>query len=570
MPVSISVLKTFLRTLFFLPRIPGRNGGQENLRRGLSPLLAATGITLVLVTGGCRSSEPAADIVIVNGAEPESLDPAVVTGQAELRVVSALFEGLTRSNPRTGDSEPALAESWFISADRMVYTFNLRTNLPWSTGEKLTAEDVRYSWLRALDPVTASSYAYQLFYLKNGEAFNSGRTNAGAVGVKVLNPWQLEVTLTQPSPFFIDICTLPVTGVVPRWVIEKHGDRWLKASPLPTSGAYELVYWRINEKIRLRKNRNFWETAAARNSYVDLLPVGVANVAFNLYESGAADIVWDKDLIPSELLGELQKRPDFHTFNYLGSYFFRFNTTRYPLKDPRVRQALALAVNKEHILQKIVKSGGVLAHHFTPPGTQNYQAPRGLRYSPGEAKRLLAEAGFPDGADFPRLQYTFNASSGGANMHEKIAIEMQQMWKEVLNINIELRHLESKVFYMAQNQLDYDISRSSWIGDYNDPNTFLDIFGSNNGNNRTGWKNAGYDRLLAEANRQVDPLVRKGLLREAEEILVEKELPMVPLYFYVGVNYYDTNKVSGIFNNLIDVHPIHWIEKKVAASGGRL
>jgi oligopeptide transport system substrate-binding protein len=282
------------------------------------------------------------------------------------------------------------------------------------------------------------------------------------------------------------------------------------------------------------------------------------------------------------LLDVLLKRPDFHKFNYLGTYFFRFNVTRKPFDDPRVRQALALAVDKERIIKIVARAGEQPASHFVPDGTANYTSPDGLGYDPALARKLLAEAGYPGGRGFPRFSYTFNASAGGAaKIHENVAVELQQMWRDELGIPMDLRQMEWAAFLSAQAHLDYDVSRSSWTGDYDDANTFLGMFISNDGNNRTGWKNARYDALISEANEQTDVKTREKLFQQAEMILVRDEVPIVPVYFYVGVNYYDTNKIQGIYPNILDEHPLQAIRKvgrgsrvepsplRFAAPGGR-
>ncbi len=516
-----------------------------------------------LLGSGCFHREPAADITIINGAEPESLDPAVVTGQPDMRAVHGLFEGLARIDPETGGPIPGLAARWEISSDHCVYTFHLRTNLVWSTGGPITAEDIVYSWIRALDPATACDYAGQLFYLKNAENFNAGKIkDSGQVGIHAPDRFTVRVELNHPTPFFLDLCTLPVLSVVPRKTLELFGDAWIKARPLPSSGPYELVFWRLNDKIRLRKNPRYWDAANTQSGIIDLLPVGSANAALNLYVRGQADIVWDKDLVPTELLDVLLKRTDFHTFNYLGTYFFRFNVTRKPFDDSRVRKALALAIDKERIVTRITRAGERPASHLVPEGTANYAAPDGLGHDPALARKLLAEAGYPGGKGFPRFEYMFNAAAGGgAKVHQKVAVELQQMWRDELGIEMDLRQIEWKVLLNAQSRLDYELSRSSWVGDYNDANTFLDIFMSDSGNNRTGWKNARYDALLRKANSEADGDMRRRLLQEAETLLVRDELPIVPLFFYRGLSYYDSSRIEGIYPNMVDEHPLQSIRK---------
>ncbi len=518
---------------------------------------------IVILPAGCLRREPAANLTILNGAEPQSLDPALLTGQADMRVAIGLFEGLTRFEPKTSRAIPGLAERWEISPDGCTYIFHLRTNLVWSTGEPITADDVVYSWRRALNPVTASEYAGLLFFVKNAENFTNGKIEDPArVGVQALDPLTVRIELNHPTLFFPDICAQPVAGVVPRQAIEKYGDRWLMAKPLPVSGPYELVYWRLNDKIRLRKNPRYWDAANTQSDLIDILPVGSANAALNLYERGEADIVWDAALIPAGLLDVLLQRPDFHTFTCLDTYFVRINVTRKPFDDPRVRQALALAVDKERIVKKITMGGERPASHLVPDGTANYTSPVGLGYNPARARQLLAEAGYPGGKSFPRFEYLFNAAAGGGSkIHEKIAVELQQMWRDELGIQMDLRQVEWAAYLNALTHLDYDLARSGWVADYNDPNTFLGCFTSNDGNNRTGWKNARYDELVRAANQESDLQKREKLFQDAETLLVRDEVPIVPVYFYVGINYYNTNRIQGIYPNVLDNHPLQAIRK---------
>jgi len=499
-----------------------------------------------------------ADLVIANGGEPESLDPAIVTSYSDMRITKALFEGLLRLDGRDGRPVPGLASHWEVSADKTVYTFHLRSNLVWSTGEAITADDVYFSWKRALDPATAADYAGQLFYIRNAEEFYTGAIkDFKEVGLRALDASTFRVELNAPLAFFLDLCCFPTLAVVPRQTIEHAGDRWIGVHPLPSSGPYELVFWRLNDRVRLRKNLRYWDAAHTRTELIDLLPTGSPNVALNLYETGIADIVWDKDLVPTELLDVLKQRPDFHTFNYLGTYFYRFNVTHKPLNDARVRRAFALATDKDRIVRKLTQGGEKPARQFVPDGVANYAPPTGLGFDPAQARELLASAGFPGGRDFPTLQYTFFSAAGGAaKMQGKIAVELQEMWREYLGVRVELRQIERKVFYSAQSRLDYDLSASSWVGDYNDANTFLDLYLSNSGNNRTGWKSAQYDGLIHEANRQTDTARRAALLREAETLLVVTDVPVVPIFFYAGFNCFDPNKIGGLHQNLLDEHPL--------------
>jgi oligopeptide transport system substrate-binding protein len=516
---------------------------------------------------GCHS-EPRADLVIINGNEPESLDPAIVTAVPDMRVTKALFEGLLRLDGRTGRPVPGWAERWEVSPDGYTYTFHLRPNATWSTGEPITSADVLYSWMRAIDPATASDYAGQLFYIKNAEEFYNGKiTSPAEVGLRAPDPHTFRVELTSPLAFFPDLCCFPTLAIVPRQSIIQHGDRWVTTLPLPSSGPYELVAWRLNDKIRLRKNPRYWGAAATQSDVVDLLPIGSPNCALNLYETRVADLIWDRDLVPFELMDLLARRPDHLSFDYLGTLFYRFNVTRKPMDDPRVRRAFALATDRRRIVAKLTSGGEKPADHFVPNGVANYRSPEGLSFDPDEARRLLADAGFPAGKGFPSLEYTYYSSAGGAGqMQAKIAVELKEMWHQVLGVEVGLRQIERKIFYNTQSRLDFDLCASSWVGDYNDANTFLDMYLSESGNNRTGWKNPKYDELIRNANRQTSPTQRAELLRQAESMLISEDVPIVPLYFYAGFILFRKEEIDGIYPNVLDEHPVQDIRKILSPS----
>ena len=478
----------------------------------------------------------------------------------------ALFEGLMRVDAKTAQPIPGLAERYAVSLDGKVYTFHLRTNLQWSTGERITSRDFVYSWLRVLDPATASEYAGQLFYIKNAEAYYKRELkDPQQVGIQALDDLTLRVELVNPTAFFLDLCAFQTLSVVPRAAIEKQGDHWLRSPPVPVSGPYQLEHWRLSDRVRLRANPRYWDAANTRCQIVDLLPIRGAAAAFNLYQRGAVDIIWDKELIPSELYPFLRTneahRANFHSFNYLGTYFLRFNTTRPPLDNPLVRRALAMTIDKQRLVSKILKTGEATASQLVPPGTANSLAVEGLPYDPEAARRLLKEAGFEGEKGMRTIEYLFESVSGGSSPHGKVGVELQEMWQRELGVKLELRQMEKQVYLKAQRSLEYDVTRSSWMGDYNDPNTFLDLFRSNNGNNRTGWKNARYDQLMDQAAVQTDLARRAELLREAETVLVREGAPIAPVYYFSGFNYYNPTSVSGIWGNILDTHPINAIRK---------
>lgn len=524
-----------------------------HLKPWLTPIVICS-----MILSGCKDADSRADLVFINGAEPESLDPAIITGQPEGRVVNALFEGLTTYNP-AGHAVPGVAESWTVSDDGLKYTFRIRENARWSDGTPITAQDFVRSWQRTLSPETGSSYNYQLHYIKNAKPFSEGTlTDFAQVGVRALDDRTLEVELENPTPFFLELCAFPTLHPVPVDLITQAGDDWVKPDHIITNGAYLLEEWKINDRIRLRKNPHYWNAENVALEVVDVLPIAKDTVAFNFYASGNADLVMDKGLAPPALLEDLKKRSDFHSAPFLGTYFLRFNCAKGPFTDVRVRKAFALSVNKQEIVDRITRAGETPASGFVPPGLAGHLPADSLPYDPEQARALLAEAGFPDGAGFPLVRYLY--SEGGLN--EAIAVELQSMWRQKLGINVSLARQEWKVYLNSLNSLDYDIARSSWVGDYPDPNTFLDMFVTGGGNNRTGWSSEKYDSLITAAAREADPASRFAILAEAERLLVMDDVPICPIYFYVGIQLYDAGKLGGIEPNVLDEHPIKFMFRK--------
>ncbi len=514
-------------------------------------------MSCLFLTGCFKGQEPA-DFVFINGQEPESLDPAIITAQADGRIVSSLFEGLTARNEK-GEIIPGVAERWEISADGRTYTFHLRSNARWSNGEPVRASDFIYSWKRALLPQTASKYSSQLYFIKNAEAFNSGAiTDFSRVGVSAPDESTLVVELSAPTPFFLDLTAFPTLMPVHRGSIEKYGDDWIKPGKMVSNGPYTLEQWRINDRIRLSANPHYWDKKSLKLKVVDILPTTQSSTAFNLFYSGSADLILDRGLVPAMLFGQLRQTPYFHSGPILAAYFYRFNVTKPPYNDVRVRRALSLAVDKKRIVEKITKAGEPIAPGIVPPGTQNYTSPIQEKHDPEAARKLLAEAGFPEGKGFPRMRLLYNKT----DLNEQIATELQQMWTQELGIPVDLEKQEFKVYLSTMSALDYDLARSSWIGDYNDANTFLSIFTTGDGNNRTGWSNARFDSLIAEANREPDVDKREKIFQQAERILIEEDVVVLPLYFNVAIHFFDPAKVGGVVNNLVDEHPIRFMYKK--------
>ncbi len=528
-------------------------------------MLATSGFLLLFLLpwflAACGRGSTRADLVFANGGEAETLDPALMTAQLDMRLAYTLFEGLTTFGA-DGTPQPGVAERWETSPDGTVYTFHLRADALWTNGAPVTAGDFVNSWRRVLAPETASRNSYQLYYLKNGQKFNDPAAHFAdfsQVGVRALDDRTLQVELEHPTPFFLDLCCTSVFLPVPLPTVQRWGDAWTLPGHIVGNGPFTIEEWRLNDRLRLRKNPRYWDRAHVRLDTVDALPISQANVALNFFADGACDLLMDKGLVPVMLIGDLRRKPYFHSAPFLGNFFIRFNCTRPPFNDPRVRQAFSLVVDKRLVVEKITRAGEIPADSFVPPGTAGYQPPTSrLGYDPERARRLLAAAGYPGGRGFPTFAFLYN--TGEQNQY--IGVELKNMFERELGVTMGLRPQENKVYQNTMSNVDYDLARSSWVGDYDDPNTFLDMWVTGSGNNRTGWSDPRYDALIADAGTEPDALKRFDIFRRAEEILISEATPICPLYYYVGIQLYDGERLGGVQGNVLDEHPIRAMYRK--------
>jgi len=470
-----------------------------------------------------------------NSAEPQTLDPARMVGLPDITVALALFEGLTTLHPRTLRPMPGAAESWEVSPDARTYRFRLRPSL-WSDGSPVTAADFAYAWQRVLRPDTGAAYA-SLFQCVEG--------------FRPLDDRTLEVRLRNPTPYFLELAAFATFAPVQRRCLEAHDRAWTRPEHLVGNGPFTLAEWRPYERIILKKNPRYWDAARVALGEIRVLAIGDSDTARKKYLNSEVD--WIRE-VPGHKIAEAARLPGFRYSPQLNTYFFRFNVTRPPLDDPLVRKALALAVDKASIARYLLRAGQRPARSFVPPLLPGYTPAEGPDCGPAEARRLLAEAGFPGGRGFPRLTLLYNSSES----HQQIAETLQHMWRTELGIRVGLFNQEWGVYQNSMRNRDYDIARSSWVGDYADPSTFLDCFGTDNGNNRTGWSHARYDALLARAAAEADPARRAALYHDAERILVADQMPIFPLYFYVNA-YLVHPRVKGVFDNSRNLHPFQYI-----------
>ena len=519
-------------------------------------LLRALLISLILA--GCGELRERADLVFIQSAEPDTIDPTLVSDQASIRIASSLFEGLCRLNEE-GKPEPGMAERWDVSPDGLTYTFHLRTGIRWSDGTSVTAHDFVNSWRRALEPKTAADYASQLYVIKNARAFNEDTLkDFSQVGARALDDRTLLVQLENPVPYFIDLTAFVTLAPVPMPTVQKHGTAWIKPGNIVVNGPYRLKDWKIDDRILLEANPEYWDAMHVRLKTVEIKPVSDPNTALNYFHSGLADLMVDKGMVQPALTTQLKSQPYFHTGPFLGSWFVRFNTSKPPFNDPRIRKAFALAVDKKRITGKITNLGEQPAAGIVPPGAGlGYTSPPGIDQNIAEARQLLAEAGYPEGKGFPAVDYLHIPQA----MERNIAVELKSMWESALGVTISLSKQEQKAWLASMRELNYQMCRSSWVGDYNDPNTFLEMFTSENGNNHTGWSSPAYDRLIQAAAAESDAGKRNLLFQQAERLLIIDDCVILPVYFYVGVQFYHADKLGGVMANLIDEHPfrcIYW------------
>ena len=505
-------------------------------------------LTFFYFVGGWNLSAPA-DFILCNGDEPQTLDPAIVTGQLEGRICLALFEGLT-TRAADGSIIPGMAQKWEMTPDGLTYTFHLRPGIKWSNGQPVTARDFVGSWERALNPKTTSEYSYQLYYLVNAEDYGTGKlTDFSKVGVKAPDDQTLVVTLAHPTAFFLELTSFQTLCPVYLPCIQKYGKDWIKPGKMVSNGPYLLKEWRLSDYILLKANPYYWRPVAINS--IKVLPTSSPTACLNLFYSHKTDLILDKTSVPPQLVQDLRPKPYFHSDPYGATAFLRFNVNRKPFTDVRVRQALAMALDKEDIVKKITRAGEPVATTLVPPGSPGYKAPAGLAYNPAKARQLLAEAGYPDGKGFPDVSLLY-ASRGATS---SIATEIQALWARDLGItSIHLQGQEWKVYLNTQSEINFDMDIAAWIGDYNDPKTFLDMFVTGGGNNDTGWSNPEYDRLLDSSESITDPAARMQVLEKMEKILVEDQVPILPVYFYVGMSLYYPDRLGGYEPNFVDDH----------------
>jgi oligopeptide transport system substrate-binding protein len=488
-----------------------------------------------------------------NGAEPQGLDPHVVTGVPENHIVRALFEGLAVKNPITLEPEPGVAERWEISEDGTVYTFYINPNAKWSNGESMTASDYVWSWNRALHPDTGSLYAYMLYPIVNSEAYSKREsTDLSEVGVKALDDLTLQVTLNAPTPYFLQLMDHYSTFAVHPETLLKHGkmtDRytpWTRVGNIISNGPFTLEEWSLNRRIIVEKSEHYWDRDNVSLNGVYFYPTENVVSEERMFRAEQLHYAQTVPLDKIPVYRERENSP-YVQAPYLGTYYYLINTDRPPVDDARVRKALSYAVDREKLTKTILQNTAIPAYSITPPNTLGYYPPKLFDFDPEEARRLLAEAGYPNGEGWPGLEIIYNTQEA----HRQVAVAIQQMWKEALNIDITISNQEWKVYLNSVSQREFQVARRGWIGDYVDANNFLDLFLTDGGNNNTGYSDPVYDDIILNlAPKAKSREERYQLFYDAEKMMLE-EMPIIPIYTYTSKHLVHPS-VDGIHPNLMD------------------
>jgi oligopeptide transport system substrate-binding protein len=489
-----------------------------------------------------------------SGSEPESLDPHVSSGQPEARIYVALFDALTEYHPETGEAIPSMAERWEPNSDNSIFTFHLR-EAKWSNGEPLTARDFVYSLRRGLAPELAARCAYLAYYITGAQAYNEGKGKAEDIGVEAIDDRTLRFTLTQPVPFFPGLVAHQFFRPVPRSVVEKYGQAWTQPEHIVTSGAFKVQTWKPYDRLVVVRNPHYWDAATVKLDQITFFPIEDNTTRMNLYKAGELDAVYNH-VPPAAWVDILRRTVDHMDKPEAAIDYYQLNTKKPPMDDVRVRKAFNMAIDKAGLAayQRTIKP----LTAFSPEGIfPGYPQPVGDPFDVQKARALLAEAGYRDASGaydpstFPisQVELTYNTSE----RNREIAEFVQAQWKQNLQLTVPIKNMEWKTFLDHRAKLEYrGVARAGWVGDYMDPNTFLELFVTPTGDNGTGWWDRQYVELLRSANRQTDPQKRYAMMAQAEKMLLDAQ-PVIPLATS-STNWVKKPYVKGMYPNPVTIH----------------
>ncbi|MFM1652795.1 peptide ABC transporter substrate-binding protein [Brevibacillus sp. B_LB10_24] len=460
-------------------------------------------------------------------AEPPTADPGLSEDNISGAVIRAVFDGLTRLDKNAKPIE-GVAEKIDISDDKLTYTFHLRDS-KWSNGDPVTAHDFEFAWKRVLDPATAAPYAYQLYYVKGAEAYSKGKGSRDDVGVKALDDKTLQVTLEHPTPYFLELTAFYTYSPVPKKVVEANKNWANEASTIVGNGPFKMESWDHKNQMTLVKNDSYWDKDAVKLDKIKFSMIEDENTELSMFQQG--DFDWaGKPLssLPTDSIPHLKDEGILQSVPLAAVYWYKFNTEKPPFNNAKIRKAFAYAINRQEIIDNITQTGEVPATGAVP--TTMTIKPDGYfkDNDAATAKKLLDEGMSELGiTKLPPITLSYNTNEA----HQKIAQAVQDQWKKNLDVDVTIQNQEWKVYISTLHSGDYQIGRMGWLGDFNDPINFLELFKEkDNGTNDTNWENPKYKDLLNKALVEPDTEKRKQLLIDAEQILMD-EMPIAPVYF---------------------------------------
>ncbi|SNX53006.1 peptide ABC transporter substrate-binding protein [Thermoanaerobacterium sp. RBIITD] len=464
--------------------------------------------------------------------EPPTLDPQKATDVVSIDILNEVLDGLTRYN-KDGKILPGsgLAKSWDISKDGLTYTFHLR-DAKWSDGNPITAQDFEYAWKRALDPKTASQYAYQLFYIKGAEEYNSGKGTAEQVGVKALDDKTLQVTLKAPTPQFLGLTSFVTYLPIEKSAYEKFGDK-VGADPdkLVYSGPFVISKWDHQQSITLEKNKDYWDSSNVKLQTVNFSMIKDNNTLIQNYDSNTLDSIF----VPGDYIDKYKNSQEYSNKALAINWYVQFNTKSPIFKNANIRKAFTLAIDRKSFVEQVTKDGSIAAEAVVPPGVPGFNDD--FRKQAGEtyfkdndvkqAKDLLNKGMQELGLSKLPTVRLLGDDTDNAKKYDQA---LQQMWKQNLGVDVQIQNVAFKVRLDMMDKGNFDVVFAGWGADYNDPLTFLDMWETNNGNNTAFYSNPQYDKLIEEAKVNGNLKARNEELIQAEKILMN-DMPIGPVYF---------------------------------------
>lgn len=519
-------------------------------------------LAILLIFTACSEQSRKGQVLRFNlYSDPPTLDSRQAIDSTSINVLLNLFEGLTRVGP-DNMPHPAIAEEIHISEDKLTYTFTLRESF-WTNGDAVTSGDFLYAWQKILDPEFPSTLAYKLYVIKNGAKVKEGILPKEELGITAPDAKTLVVTLEHPTPYFLELTSFPTYFPVNKKIDEQFDGWSAEAGPsFVSNGPFMLKSWNHESDLSFVKNPSYWDAATVNLEGIDFVMVDDTMTEFYMFEMGELDWAGSPlSNLPSEMLPALQKEGKLNSYSTVGTYYYKLNTEHPPLQNKKIRQALGLAIDRRAIVKHILQANQLPATALVPPLLNWRPSTNYFTNADHEKAKVLFEEGLEEQglnrSALPALVLSFNSN----REHQKIAQAIQQQWQELLGIRVDLENCDWKSYLSKVNKQDYHIARTAWVGDYNDPISFLEPYKYKDnphtgGNNETGWENPEFTALLDASDREIVPEKRTELLRQAEELIIE-EMPVIPI-FYIVFCYLCKPYVKDVYLSSLGVIDFKW------------